>query len=345
MGALVTEMEMRREELGENVPIETIYFGGGTPSVLTPEEIARLIGTAKKHYAVSPTAEITLEANPEDLEPDYLAGIRQAGINRLSIGVQSFRETDMALMNRSHDVSQSVAAVRNAQAAGFENITLDLIYGIPGLSEAEWESHVQQAIELGVPHISAYALTVEPRTALMQQVKKGSVEMPSDDHFVEQFRILSQMLTRAGFDHYEISNFAQPGKRSRHNSSYWHGVPYLGIGPSAHSYHPHTRSWNIRNNALYIRAIEAGNPGIESTEELSLTDRINERLMTGLRLQEGIEYATFENTFGQDLQAERATEIAQYTEKGWIAPDPTHLRLTLEGRLISDHIIAELFWE
>lgn len=341
--ALQQEMEMRKAFFGARLPLTTLYFGGGTPSTLSIPELESLIQTAQSLFPYSSDPEITLEANPDDLPPSYLAGLKEIGVNRLSIGVQSFREGDLVLMNRSHRASQSIQAVKDAQAAGFENITIDLIYGIPGMSEEEWEAHVRQAVDLGVPHISAYALTVEPRTALNHQVEKGAVILPPDEAYATQFRALVRILTDAGFEHYELSNFAKPGFRSRHNGAYWEGEPYLGIGPSAHSFHTDQRNWNLRNNALYLRAIENGELPLDQAEMLSSLDRANERIMTGLRRAAGVNLIEFEKEFGVDLMKENEAAIQSFISSGWIQEINTHLRLTTEGFLVSDHIIAELF--
>lgn len=343
VAALRLEMEMRRDFFGKDLPLTTLYFGGGTPSTLTIEELESILQAANQLFPFVPNPEITLEANPDDLHPEYLKGLKEIGINRLSIGVQSFREADLVLMNRSHNAMQSIQAVKDAQAAGFENITIDLIYGIPGMSEAEWEAHVRQAADLGVPHISAYALTVEPRTPLNHQVQKGTVILPPDEAYTTQFRALVRILTEAGFEHYELSNFAKPGFRSKHNGAYWEGEPYLSIGPSAHAFHTNQRSWNIRNNALYLREIENGALPTDQTEELSAFDRANERIMTGLRRAAGVDLAAFQKDFGVDLLKENQAVLHSFLASGWIHPMGSHLQLTTEGMMVSDHIIAELF--
>lgn len=337
------EIERRKAFFGAEEILQTIYFGGGTPSILSVEEVSELIAAIYRHYRLSDKPEITLEANPDDLTAEYLQGIRAAAVNRLSIGIQSFREADMALMNRSHSVDQAIKSVKLSQDAGIENITIDLIYGIPALSLSEWEANVTRAIETGVPHISAYGLTVEPRTELAHQVQKGEVVMPEDDAFASQFRTLVSMLESAGFRHYEISNFGKPGFESRHNSAYWSGAPYLGIGPSAHSFSGNVRSWNRANNALYVRDCQNGDLPAESEEVLSPQDLANEAIMTGLRRADGVDLEAFSSRFGWRLEERESVLIGEFVNQGWMILANGRMKLTLEGKLVSDYIIGELF--
>lgn len=276
---------MQKDYLGGEL-VETIYFGGGTPSLLLPEELESMIQQVRKFFDVSKTAEITLEANPDDLSEENLAGWKACGINRLSIGIQSFFDEDLQWMNRAHTAQQ---AMENGQLAMryFDNITIDLIYGTPQLTNEKWRQNVETAIRLGIPHLSCYALTVEPKTPLDKMIRLQKSEAVNADKQSEQFLLLMQWMEEAGYEHYEISNFAKPGWRSLHNSSYWQGKKYLGLGPSAHSYNGTERRWNVSNNNIYITAVEKGELAFE-TEELTATQKLNEYIMTSLRTIEGM---------------------------------------------------------
>lgn len=269
--------------------IETIYFGGGTPSILDPQEIEQLMDTIRRYHNIYSDAEITLEANPDDITPMQLAHWRKAGINRLSIGIQSFRQEDLTWMNRAHNAAQATQCIKDAIAAGITNISIDLIYGTPGLSDDDWKRNLHLALETGVQHISAYALTIEENTALHYFVKKGKTPAPPEEGQARQFEILMDTLAEAGWEHYEISNCCKPGHRSKHNSSYWQGVPYLGFGPSAHGFDgEHTRWMGIANNARYIDAWMNDSETVYEVEHLSLQNAFNEKIMTGLRRMEGV---------------------------------------------------------
>jgi len=265
------------------------------------------------------------------------------GVNRLSIGVQSFRERDLQLMGRSHNASQARQSIEAAQAAGFDNLTVDLIYGIPGLSEADWAANVQALVDLEVPHVSAYALTVEEKTALAHQVETGQVRVSSDEAYAAQYFHLIDALAAAGLQHYKLSNFARPGFHSRHNSAYWEGIPYLGLGPSAHSYLPGQRSWNVANNARYLREVQSGAIPTEEVEQLSPTEEVNEYLLTQLRRTRGIERETFQNRFGFDLWEQEGEVLQAYARDGQVEWDDHTLRLTRTGLLLSNAIISDLF--
>lgn len=340
LAAMQLEIGQRKTYLN-GATIGTIYFGGGTPSLLSRKELEALLESLDKLHNVSADAEITLEANPDDITREKLQVFKAVGINRLSIGIQSFRDADLQYMNRSHNAGQAKASVKLAQDIGFDNITIDLIYGTPGMNNEAWQANLQQALELNVPHISAYCLTVEPKTALASFVKSGK-SPDVDEHFAsQQFDILQNTLVAAGFEHYEISNFAKPGYRSRHNSSYWKGVPYLGIGPGAHSYDGTNRQWNIANNPLYTKALQDDKTYFE-VEELTETDRFNEALMIGLRLTEGLDLSALQK-FPADWITSLRQDMQHYLESGQLVQQGDQLSISKEARFISDQIISDLF--
>lgn len=341
--ALLAEARLYADFFEEGSSIDTVYFGGGTPSLLTADQIRELLSTLHDLFFVSRDAEITLEANPDDLDRPHLEAMRSAGINRLSIGVQSFSEADLKSMRRSHNAAQAHDAIRDARSAGFDNISLDLIYGIPGSSMAQWQANVQQALDLGPQHLSAYALTVEPQTLLHDQVGKGFVALPEDAAYHQQFFHLIDALEAAGWEHYELSNFARPGFRSRHNSSYWKGVPYLGLGPSAHSYRNPQRAWNLRNNAAYLRSIAEGGKGLRESETLSPRDRLNEYLMTHFRKAEGVDLDLLQSEWNFDLMEGEREALEVFQQNGWMAREGNMLVLSREGKMMSDAIVRELF--
>ena len=285
LAALLKEIELVSLSFLQE-PVETTYFGGGTPSLLEAPEISTLLESARRSFKVSPGAEITLEANPDDINVEKLKAWKEAGINRLSIGIQSFFEEDLRWMNRAHNAEQARRALEMALVQ-FPNITIDLIYGTPGLTDEKWEQNVRRAIAMGVPHLSCYALTVEPNTPLQKMIGLHKKEDVNPDHQSEQFLLLMRWLREAGYEHYEISNFAKPGFRSRHNSSYWQGKKYIGIGPSAHSFDGRARWWNVANNQVYIRSLSEGRIPFEK-EELNAAQRINEFIMITLRTMEGL---------------------------------------------------------
>lgn len=339
--ALLHELLLRREELS-GIPIQTIYFGGGTPSVLSDSDLEALLRQVYSLYPVAADAEITLEANPDDLSPARIRSLETLGINRLSIGVQSFFEDDLKLMNRAHDARQAMAAV-GAAADRFANVTLDLIYGIPGSSQARWRENIERALSFGVPHISAYALTVEPRTALDAMIRAGRVAAPDEQHAHEQFSLLRTVLLEHGFIHYELSNFGKEGFFSRNNTAYWNGDPYLGIGPSAHSYDGSRRSWNVSNNSQYIQRIGFGLLPSES-EILSVTDRYNEMVMTGLRTMWGISLSKVVTQFGPVYHAHLEKQAARFIENGLLEQTNGSLRATSSGLFLTDGIASALFY-
>ncbi|WP_300596633.1 radical SAM family heme chaperone HemW [Niabella sp.] len=321
----------------EQEPVHTVYFGGGTPSLLPAADIVFLLKQVRTHYPVTADAEITLEANPDDLIPEKLEAWKLAGVNRLSIGVQSFFESDLLWMNRAHNASQARAGLTLA-VQYFNNITMDLIYGVPGLSNERWKQNVDIALEAGIPHLSCYALTVEPQTPLDKMVRKHIKEDVNGDIQSEQFLLLMDWLQAAGYEHYEISNFARPGFRSRHNSAYWKGTPYYGFGPAAHSFNGELRRWNVANNQQYIRAISEGHIPYEE-EVLTPVQRQNEYVMIALRTTEGILLAQLD----EPAQRRILQAAETYRERGLVIMDDTGIRLTNEGKLFADGIAADLF--
>lgn len=336
------EAEMQKNYL-EGRPVQTIYFGGGTPSLLPPAAISSLLDTLRRHYNVQPDAEITLEANPDDLQPATLEGLKAAGINRLSIGIQSFFEEDLRWMNRAHNAQQAEDCITQARAAGFDNFSIDLIYGGPTLSNEHWRQNVARAVALGVPHLSCYALTVEPGTALDHFIQHHKVPPIDPDRAAQHFEMLMQWLEEAGYEHYEISNFALPGKRSRHNSSYWQGKPYLGLGPSAHSFNISSRQWNVANNALYIQGVRKGSLASEK-EILSPQMALNEYIMISLRTEAGCNLERVAERFGPEKSRQLHSAGKEFIEKGWMKEEAATLRLTRAGKFFADGIAAAMFF-
>ncbi|WP_343700298.1 radical SAM family heme chaperone HemW [Chitinophaga sp.] len=336
------EAEMQKNYL-EGLPVQTIYFGGGTPSLLPPVAISSLLDTLRRHYNVQPDAEITLEANPDDLQPATLEGLKTAGINRLSIGIQSFFEEDLRWMNRAHNAQQAEGCITQARAAGFDNFSIDLIYGGPTLSNEHWRQNVAKAVALGVPHLSCYALTVEPGTALDHFIQHHKVPPIDPDRAAQHFEMLMQWLEEAGYEHYEISNFALPGKRSRHNSSYWQGKPYLGLGPSAHSFNISSRQWNVANNALYIQGVRKGSLAFEK-EILSPQMALNEYIMISLRTEAGCNLERVAERFGPEKSRQLHSAGKEFIEKGWMKEEAATLRLTRAGKFFADGIAAAMFF-
>ncbi len=339
--AICAELSQRSPEWADET-IQTLYFGGGTPSVLSAGELEQVMNVVRKHYALSAEAEITFETNPDDFTEEQLHIWKEVGINRLSIGLQSFRAQDLAWMNRSHTAAQSRSAVAMAQQAGFSNITVDLIYGLPDLSMEEWKSHIKEVIGMNVPHVSAYCLTVEQKTALNHLVRTGELKVAEEEEQSEQFLLLSDELEQAGYSGYEISNFARPGFESKHNSSYWNRFPYLGIGPSAHSFRGRKRRWNVANNRKYMKALEEGTSYWES-EELSETDVFNEQVLTGLRTSRGLRLSALNPKFIQ--RREFVDVLHTFERRGWLNIANDSIILTREGKLRADHIAATFFAE
>ncbi|MBB1139552.1 radical SAM family heme chaperone HemW [Myroides sp. WP-1] len=341
LAALKHELFLRKQELnGEE--IETIYFGGGTPSILAMDEINALIEAVYQNYTVVDQPEITLEANPDDLDSATILRLAQSKVNRLSIGIQSFGEEDLKMMNRAHNATEAITCLQEV-VQYFDNISIDLIYGIPNLSNERWLANIQRVLDLGIPHISCYALTVEERTALNKLIQKGVIPSPKEEVAHAHFMLLIDKLKQSGYIHYELSNFAKPGYYSKNNSAYWLGKKYLGIGPSAHSFDGKYRSWNISNNPLYIKAIEAGELPSE-IEELSITDRYNEYVMTGLRTIWGVDLARIEHEFGSTLHEYLVRESASFIADGLMHEAAGILTITDKGKFLSDGIASDLFW-
>jgi oxygen-independent coproporphyrinogen-3 oxidase len=338
--ALLKEIQLQSTYLPSE-PVNTIYFGGGTPSLLSIDELTSILQTLRQTFTVAADAEVTLEANPDDIVEEKLKDWKQVGINRLSIGVQSFFEEDLRWMNRAHTALQAIGNLQLARKY-FDNITIDLIYGTPTLPDDKWQHNVQQAIALGITHLSCYALTVEPGTALAHMINKHkTIDVNTEDQ-ARQFLLLMDWMQAAGYEHYEISNFALPGMRSRHNSSYWQGASYLGLGPSAHSFNGESRQWNIANNALYIKSLKEDKVPFE-VEHLTGTQRLNEYVMTSLRTMEGLNLEYVTTRFGEKAANKLKQEAQQFIETGKMHVNNSYLQLTKEGKLFADGIAAELF--
>jgi oxygen-independent coproporphyrinogen-3 oxidase len=339
--ALCTEIALQKDYLGE-VVLGSVYFGGGTPSLLAPAEINRLLAEISRFYKIAENAEITLEANPDDLTADYLDALRhETPVNRLSIGIQSFSEEDLRWMNRAHNATEARRSIELALQTGFTNLTVDLIYGSPTTSDEQWATNLQTVFDLGIPHVSSYCLTVESGTALFDFIKKQKTAAPEEEKSLRQFRHLMQQMREKDYDHYEISNFALPGHYAVHNSNYWKGVPYLGIGPAAHSYDGKSRQWNLAHNPKYIQALAEGRVPFEK-EILTLEQRYNEYVMTSLRTIWGcdIERITaIDNSYRAHFEA----QIQAYIVSGDVLSEQGIYRLTDQGKFLADGIAAAVF--
>ena len=338
--ALIKELCMRRAEM-ENKQIDSIYFGGGTPSVLKPSEIESILEAVFSNYTVEDTPEITLEANPDDLDEVRILAFKEVGINRLSIGVQSFRDNDLIWMNRSHTARQVEQCLEDA-FKHFNNVSIDLIYGIPGMTLETWDENLRKALRYNLPHLSTYALTVEQGTVLYHNVQKGKSPPMDDIRAEEDFFHLVTLLTVEGYDHYEISNFGKSGFYSRNNSAYWRGRRYMGIGPSAHSYDGSRRRWNIRNNRKYLKALEEGIP-YHQDEVLSKVDKYNEYVMTGLRTQWGVSLSALAAEFGEAQRNYLLRQASQYLREGYLIQENETLMVTHKGKFLVDGIASDLF--
>lgn len=339
--AICKEMVMRKSYL-DGQQIDSIYFGGGTPSVLSESELCQLLSIIRANFTVSENAEITFECNPDDLTAEYLRVLYEAGINRLSIGVQSFYDEDLKWMNRAHDSKQAMESIRLARIQGFQHISVDLIYGVPTLSDEAWKSNIETVLSFGINHISSYALTVEEKTVLHNWVKMGKMK-PMDEHKSSaQFDVLMDTLIANDFLHYEISNFAREGHLAVHNTNYWKGIPYLGVGPSAHSYNGVTRSWNISNNSKYLDHLMMETLAFEE-ETLSESDRYNEYIMTGLRTLWGIDLAYIRSNFGIANFETISQQIELPSIQPWIRKNEYIITLTSSGKHFADRIASDLF--
>ena len=352
--ALAKEIQMRKNELldsalhldsarcDKNEVIETIYFGGGTPSTLQIVDLKFLINSIYENYIVSEKPEITLEANPDDLSEDYLIELSEIGVNRLSIGIQSFFEDDLKLMNRAHNAVEAKKCLEIATQY-FDNISLDLIYGIPSMSNEKWQQNIETALSFGIPHISSYALTVEPKTALSKLIQTGKIAQPKDEVAEAHFQILVETLEANGFIHYELSNFGKENYFSKNNSAYWLGKKYIGIGPSAHSYNGVSRSWNVSNNSLYLKSIQEDKLPNE-VEILSPTDRYNEYIMTGLRTIWGVSLDRIESEFGNDYLAYLQKQAQKFINDDLLFIENKILKPTPKGKFLTDGIASDLFY-
>ncbi|MDQ6814026.1 MAG: radical SAM family heme chaperone HemW [Bacteroidota bacterium] len=338
--ALLQEIKLRKTYFSE--PVTTIYFGGGTPSILPSADIDKIVAALMQTFVVEPGAEITLEANPDDISVEKLQEWKEIGINRLSIGVQSFFEEDLKWMNRAHSAQQATNCIQLAQDAGFYNLTIDLIYGTPTLSDENWKKNVATAMSHQIPHLSCYALTVEPKTALDKLIQQQALAPVDPEKQARHFEQLMEWTKDKGYDHYEISNFAKPGFRSKHNSSYWQGKPYLGLGPSARSFNGNSRQWNIANNALYIQSISRGTIPMEE-EVLTKEQQLNEYIMTSLRTMEGLSLQKVLKDYGEDKQQLVLKTAIAHIERAHLSLENDCLKTTSQGKLLADGIAADFF--
>ncbi len=339
--AMVEELRLQQDFLGGE-RINTIYFGGGTPSLLTEGQITTLLNAIHQHHSVDPAAEITLEANPDDLTEKSLTAFKQAGINRLSIGIQSFQDDLLTYLHRAHDSVRALTSFQCARAAGFTNISIDLIYAIPDQHDAKWERDIEQALTLNPEHISCYSLTIEEKTVFGRWAAAGKLKLVQDDDAASQLEVLIGKLERNGYEHYEISNFAKPGYYSRHNSSYWRQQKYLGIGPSAHSYNGAIRAFTVSNNSLYLTAIASGNVPAE-TEVLTRENKVNEFILTTLRTHWGTNLTTIKREYQHNLLEQNHVYINDLIDQGLAILENDTLFLTQKGKFLADKIASELF--
>jgi putative oxygen-independent coproporphyrinogen III oxidase len=341
--SIISELNQRKEYLGGQ-QVETIYFGGGTPSLLGVTDIERILSCIYKLFKVDKKAEITLEANPDDLTPEKLIALKLAGINRLSIGIQSFRQEDLNFLSRTHTSFQVTQCIADAKQTGFNNLSIDLIYGIPTLTDEGWEENLQKAFSFGISHISAYSLTIEDKTPLAFMIRKWKLKPVDEGLSVSHYHILSRMMQQYGYEHYEISNFCLPGNYSRHNTAYWQGTHYLGVGPSAHSYNGISRQWNVANLTKYIDSAASGSVEIEK-ENLSLVTQLNEYIMTSLRTMWGCDLAVVRQKFGAECSETLLFSSLTFIEAGQLNYHDGKLFVTPEGRLFTDGISSALFSE
>lgn len=355
LNALKKEIELQKEYFSpsfkaplsfskeKRADVQTIYFGGGTPSLLSQSELMGVFDSLNKHFIISPDAEITLEANPDDLTAKKIKELKDTPFNRLSIGIQSFYDEDLKLMNRAHNSNEALSAVKASQDKGFENITIDLIYGIPTLTNDKWKHNLQLAFDLQVKHISSYSLTVEPKTALAHMVKEGKIKSMDEQQSADQFEIMLEEMRKNNFIQYEISNFSQDNFFSRHNSNYWLKENYLGLGPSAHSYNGYSRQWNISNNALYIQSLEKNKVPFEE-ETLTVSQHYNEYILTSLRTMWGTDLNHIELRFGSDYLTYCLNEAEKHINAQEVRKEGNKLFLTDKGKLFADKIAGNLFF-
>jgi oxygen-independent coproporphyrinogen III oxidase len=341
MEGILGEIRTRKDYL-EGRTAQTVYFGGGTPSYLEAVDIRKILEEIQKNFGVGPEAEITLEANPDDLSPEKLNEFRKMGINRLSIGIQSFHDADLQYLNRVHSAKRAAESIKEAQDAGFDNLSIDLIYGIPTLSTENWEINIDKAYSFGTPHISAYSLTVEPKTALEVLIRNKKAVAPAEEESIAHFRILLRKMKEYGYEHYEISNFCKPGHYSRHNCQYWNGEYYLGLGPSAHSYNGHSRQWNAASIFEYADQIRRNDRFFE-IEELTAAQHYNEFVMVSLRTMWGCDMEKVREKFGTSRAEDFSARAQKYISSGKMSEENGVYTLTDEGKLFADGIASDLF--
>jgi len=337
--ALKKEIALRKDYLGIE-PVSTIYFGGGTPSLFSVQELAIIMDQIRKQFTVEENCELTIELNPDDINPYYLDELKQQGFNRISLGIQSWRDSDLRILNRRHDSIQAERALRETFTAGFENVTIDLIYGIPGMTLQDWASNLDFSFSFDIKHLSAYHLTFEKETFFEKMLEKGMISEIDEEESASLFNMLIEKAGSAGFIHYEISNFGKPGYFSIHNSNYWKQVNYLGLGPSSHSFNGYSRQWNIKDLKAYIKSVNSGKPFFDR-EDLDLRDRFNEYVMTSLRTMWGIDLEYVEKTFEKEFYDYIVNLAGKFRDYGLLKEDKTNLVLTNQGKLISDNIISE----
>lgn len=340
--AILKEIELNHNYLS-NKKIDSIYFGGGTPSVLSSVEIALIIERLNQYFIFNSNIEITLEANPDDINKKYLNELKNIGINRFSMGVQSFFDDELIILNRSHNATKAQDSIKMIQDAGFDNMNIDLIFGIPNSNIERWQQNLKIFLELDIPHLSSYNLTIEPKTTIAHQIKIGKYNTPDDELNAELFLITQDILQSKGYEHYEISNYAKNRAYALHNTNYWKGIPYLGFGPSAHSYDGESRQWNIANNRKYIKILERGNLPFEK-EILSTEDKYNEYIMTGFRTMWGVDIKIISN-FGQKFKENFELEIIKYIENRFVKKENNIYKLSKKGKLYADKIASDLFME
>jgi oxygen-independent coproporphyrinogen-3 oxidase len=339
--SLLCELKLRKEYLnGEK--IETIYFGGGTPSLLDVSDIDRLLNGVYEHYSIDSISECTLEANPDDISTDKIKSFNHVGIDRLSIGIQSFYDEDLRYMNRAHNAHDALRCIQIAQDAGIENISADLIFGYPMLTHEKWHKNIETMMKLEIPHLSCYAMTIEPKTALASLIKKGNEKPVNHEQSAEQYEYLMYKLEEHGFEHYEISSFSKPCKHAIHNSNYWNGKQYIGIGPSAHSYNGISRQWNIANNMKYLHGVETKQLDFEQ-EILSREEKMNDQILTQLRTSNGISINTLKEQLFVDEWNLFDQKLTQLIETEMIQIESEHIKLTQKGKLFADWVASELF--
>ena len=341
LDAMLSELKLRKEELVETEKINSIYFGGGTPSLLSSAEVSVLIDEVKRNFNVAVDAEITLEMNPDDDRPNYLEELKTIGVNRLSVGIQSFHEEELKLINRAHNAQEAFDVLNRIQGL-YDNFSLDLIFGLPNSTPESWQKNVEYALQFNPTHISSYLLTVEPKTVLNHQIDNKQIEVLGEEDVLTQFNFLVDRLQAKGYDHYELSSFGKPGFRSVNNTAYWSEKPYLGIGPSAHSFNGETRSWNISNNAQYLKGISVGKPMIER-EKLSVADRYNEYIMIGLRMQNGISLDYIEKNFGSDYKILLKKGVQSQIASQVLYWDGDSLKVSRNAMMLVDGIASDLF--